>query len=115
MTTGSADASVTTPRPPAGSSPRPARRETPTPSAISNGTVTGPVVTPPESHARPMMAAVRGSRAAHQDSASSKGIAANRNGLRLHARRERKTPSATAIPTPAATAPTVSGTPALSR
>ena len=47
------DASVTTPKPDNEESPFPADAAIPIPKDKTNGTVTGPVVTAPQSHARP--------------------------------------------------------------
>ena len=51
--TGNSEASVTMPKPESGLSPRPAEAATPMPRASTSGTVTGPVVMPPQSQARP--------------------------------------------------------------
>ena len=50
---GNSEASVTIPKPESEESPFPAAAAMPTPSDRTRGTVTGPVVTAPESHARP--------------------------------------------------------------
>ncbi len=46
---------VTIPKPDREDDPLPLADATPIPRAITRGTVTGPVVTAPQSHARPMM------------------------------------------------------------
>ena len=50
---GNSDAKVTTPKPDREDSPLPAAFAIPIPSDKTKGTVTGPVVTAPQSHARP--------------------------------------------------------------
>ena len=61
---GKAEAKVTTPKPPAAppSPPCEATREMPMPRANTSGTVTGPVVTPPQSHASPVRCTRLGSK-----------------------------------------------------
>ena len=53
LITGNREARVTMPKPASGWSPRPAEAATPMPRARTSGTVTGPVVMPPQSQARP--------------------------------------------------------------
>ena len=50
---GKSDAMVTTPNPERDESPFPADAAIPIPKERTNGTVTGPVVTAPQSHAKP--------------------------------------------------------------
>ena len=52
---GNKEAKVTTPKPESDEFPFPAAFAIPIPSDNTNGTVTGPVVTAPQSHAKPSM------------------------------------------------------------
>ena len=52
---GNREANVTTPKPESDEFPFPAAFAIPIPSDNTNGTVTGPVVTAPQSHAKPSM------------------------------------------------------------
>ncbi|MNR00958.1 hypothetical protein D3C85_1167490 [compost metagenome] len=60
--TGNSEARVTMPNPDRPEPPLPAAAAMPIPSASTSGTVTGPVVTAPASHARPIIFASSGSR-----------------------------------------------------
>ena len=66
---GKADARVTTPKPPAAppGPPSDATREMPMPRASTSGTVTGPVVTAPQSQASPVSCTRLGSKYARID------------------------------------------------
>ena len=59
---GNKEAKVTTPKPESDEFPFPAAFAIPIPSDNTNGTVTGPVVTAPQSHAKPIMVTKSGSK-----------------------------------------------------
>lgn len=104
--TGISEASVTTPKPESGLSLRPTDAATPTPTASTSGTVTGPVVIPPQSHARPITGTSSGCFAHQAVSANSGGTIRKTSVFSRQPKIVRSVPSTTARPTPAATAST---------
>jgi len=70
------------------------------PSAKTSGTVTGPVVMPPESHASPNIDVKSLLNNANNDATSKTGIIIKIKGFNDHLYINRSTPNNTATPTP---------------
>ena len=105
---GNTDASVTIPKPESDeSAPFPAAEATPIPKANTNGTVTGPVVTAPQSQANPTILDSSGSMNAITLRANVGVKLINMSGFKLHPRRNRTVPITAANPTPNPTKSTV--------
>mmetsp|Transcript_33609 Transcript_33609/g.79572 ORF Transcript_33609/g.79572 Transcript_33609/m.79572 type:complete len:208 (-) Transcript_33609:595-1218(-) len=103
--TGMRDANVTTPKPVRGDGLCPACA-TPTPRAMTSGTVTGPVVTAPRSHARPRTSARSVKSATAPENASVIATRMTAGFFRPTPQRIRSMPREALSPTPAATAST---------